>query len=1244
MIPKQSYLRSSMRKNLLSKSESGKVSFFEMLIVITIAVVLCLLAITYFSTGVSITAGKGGIRTPIVGVNDNIVGLGGATQIPTLPAPQPGEPRYWEGSIDAGTYSSTNLYNGNLFSHIALENLEGQGPNLSIEVFHNSANVNASLPLTRGMGFNLGPGYSITGSAQLILEPNISPTKITAIYDDGSREIYNLISGVWKRPAGTYSTLSSSGLGWRLKFKDQSYYQFDSTGLLQQIGDSLGNTADVIRNPQGRLDKIVKNSTNLFIQFLYEDNGKLREVYYPRPSNEFGNSPFQDRHHVFDYVADRLDSITDTMGHAIRFQYDAAGRIRRLEDKDNNAYEYSYHPNGKTWVITDPQGSGNPLPPRLTQTLSYAINNSQVTTTYQNRRPGASWVYRYNNGNLTSLTDPLNHSLNYVYDTDRNLTSYKDAFNYTWIYTFDGQGNRLSARDPLGNLERWSYGSLNNVTSYIDQAGNETVIAYGDTHFPTLPTEVYYPATATDPIATTQLGYYPPEEGNHKKGQLALLINPNGVWTGWDYDAWGHAKALGEGNTSVTSSTDWISQGTWYASKNNTSAGQPFSGLGGGSAGGGWSLDPKGRITGSYCILVASEMPPQNPPIPPGFPVLCSGPSFGNPDLHLTAASYSNMDEMLSVRVNGTFGILEQSFQMDELGNTTQQRMQQGSINRTFNYSSNFATGEFTRTGPDNVESYYRLDIAGRLEFFRRGAGVEGPFIMSASFSYYENDLLKSIQYQNGTSVLFSYDQAGRLTRLTHRGSTGSLIQMYQYTYDARGLPISIEESNSATQVVANLQFDYDSRKRLFAEQRTGTNPYSFVYSYDQGGNRKSKHNLITGLKTIYHYDVDVPNPNQYGSFNDRLEYVEVLNDTVVPPTLISKTWYYYNFAGNIRAIVTRQENQPNHYSAIRFGFGVDGVLANYVWGEEWNGNSCSSAGPDYQITFAKQFQYDAFGQRVLEKSLDPAAIRSNLNNPPLIALGHQWSDFEEDRIYGDFFKPSGAPISNLRSFEPGVAYVNPWVFDGSENTNYFHGDHIGSVRAASDSLGNSSSQSVYSAFGEIIQNQNQTRFGYAGAWGYQSQQEFPFLWVGARYYDPGRGAFLGRDPIGVLGGENVYTYVENNPLMAVDPSGLRVLAQPIPNPPTVPNVPGVGGLDPYNPKHRGRIYLGCGVWADKVPPRPTGWICPNCPPGNYQPAGSPPHLHRGKPPKPKPQPAPPKPAPPPTQKPKTVPPPGVVW
>jgi RHS repeat-associated protein len=75
-------------------------------------------------------------------------------------------------------------------------------------------------------------------------------------------------------------------------------------------------------------------------------------------------------------------------------------------------------------------------------------------------------------------------------------------------------------------------------------------------------------------------------------------------------------------------------------------------------------------------------------------------------------------------------------------------------------------------------------------------------------------------------------------------------------------------------------------------------------------------------------------------------------------------------------------------------------------------------------------------------------------------------------------------------------------------------------------------------------------RCKYAGSYGYEwgmihlwgANEDLPpilLLHVGERWYQPGIGRFIQRDPIGIAGGLNVYAYCESDPAGIVDPLGL---------------------------------------------------------------------------------------------------------
>jgi len=119
-------------------------------------------------------------------------------------------------------------------------------------------------------------------------------------------------------------------------------------------------------------------------------------------------------------------------------------------------------------------------------------------------------------------------------------------------------------------------------------------------------------------------------------------------------------------------------------------------------------------------------------------------------------------------------------------------------------------------------------------------------------------------------------------------------------------------------------------------------------------------------------------------------------------------------------------------------------------------------------------------------------------------------------------------------------------VFQGSH---YFHHDGLGSVVNLTDSVGKVKLTYDYDAFGEIIKEEGQVgwkknRYTFIGGYGIQYDPASEFYYMVNRYYDFTSGRFITKDPvegnIRLPISLHKYMYVYNNPIIFIDPLGLK--------------------------------------------------------------------------------------------------------
>jgi RHS repeat-associated protein len=119
-----------------------------------------------------------------------------------------------------------------------------------------------------------------------------------------------------------------------------------------------------------------------------------------------------------------------------------------------------------------------------------------------------------------------------------------------------------------------------------------------------------------------------------------------------------------------------------------------------------------------------------------------------------------------------------------------------------------------------------------------------------------------------------------------------------------------------------------------------------------------------------------------------------------------------------------------------------------------------------------------------------------------------------------------------------GLAYT----VDSGNNAQVYHADGLGSVRAVTDSTGTVIETYLTDAFGVPVSTQGSVAqpFQFTG----EQRDADGLLYLRARFDDPATGRFVSRDPvIGSVGAPqslNRSVYAQNNPMLSVDPSGLK--------------------------------------------------------------------------------------------------------
>ena len=441
--------------------------------------------------------------------------------------------------------------------------------------------------------------------------------------------------------------------------------------------------------------------------------------------------------------------------------------------------------------------------------------------------------------------------------------------------------------------------------------------------------------------------------------------------------------------------------------------------------------------------------------------------------------------------------------------------------------------------------------------------------IASSPITSYNDDagLLTAISYPATTSknVSFSYDGYGRRSQMTD--STG--VQTYSYDDGSWLASVTTTYTGLDAQTISYQYNPNGSRDQM-------TTPAgSFSYSYDAVGQPISLTDpddmtsswtyradgvllsqiLGNGAETTY-------TPNALG------QITALTNEAPDSSTLSSFTNISYDGLGNKLSILATLTNLAAFSGTTTFSYDTKSQLLSeastrgddYTFSNVYDSASNPTTYRGDTATYnannqrtGADFSYDSNGNTTLNH--DTAAIydaENRLTQYDTLSADYNgdglraWKDTGEQRTY--YLYDGVEPICELVSSGSSltVTAVNSFGAHGllsrtepGVRTLWYQFDSEGNVTQRLDNDGDVLTTDLYDAWGNLLDGGDNTDpFGYKAHAGYYTDHETGLVLCTFRYYDPQTGRWLTRDPIGYLGGLNLYGYCGNNSENGIDSSG----------------------------------------------------------------------------------------------------------
>lgn len=500
-------------------------------------------------------------------------------------------------------------------------------------------------------------------------------------------------------------------------------FEYDSQGLLESLTDPLGHVWRYGYDKYGdRTDEVDPEGDTRTMD--YDEDSRLVSVVSPRGNIE-GAIPGEYETKIERNAQGWPTKVTNALGHATEYGYDAAGNLTSRTDAAGHKTTYVYDADNERTEVEKPSGAilktGYDA---LGEVTSETGGNGHTTKYVRNvlERP-------------VEVIDSLKRTTMAEYDAAGNLTSLTDAAGGTTSYEYDAANHltTINFSDGVTPTAVFSYDKDNNVTRMVDGSGEST-----------------FSYDLLDRLTESKDGHGSTVSYEYNLGDaLSGITYPNGKAISRAFDKSGRLKSV----------TDWLGNTTSFAYT-------PDSGLT-------KTTFPESTGEADEYTYDRSDM--------------MSGATFGKGADTLASLSYARTDlgQIESTNTIGLPGASEVAYGYDENGRLTQAGSSAFGYDAADNLTSAPGTtnsydaadqlesgtglsyaydklGERTRRTPEvGAATSYGYDQAGDLTSVERPAEGEAPAI-GVNYAYDSSGLLAS-RSSGGTTAYLTWDQGAEL-------------------------------------------------------------------------------------------------------------------------------------------------------------------------------------------------------------------------------------------------------------------------------------------------------------------------------------------------------------------------------------------------------------------------------------------------------------------------------------------------